>query len=171
MEPKVSSTSISTSSLIRTPPSAAPSSSHYGEATPQPRCRTGQGSDRQQTRRVCEPTRAVRAAGRGRLTLAPPKARRAAAGRATSGTESRPVRHPRKPPTPQISRFCVRTLATTAAICRGQNGGSVSGYHELMTSLTAQRSATVRRTGSRAVFYTSPTASRTHYSAAWGAVL
>jgi hypothetical protein len=32
-------------------------------------------------------------------------------------------------------------------------GGSVSGYHELMTSLTAQRSpATVRRTGSRAVF-------------------
>lgn len=33
------------------------------------------------------------------------------------------------------------------------NGGSVSGYHELMTSLTAQRSpATVRRTGSRAVF-------------------
>jgi hypothetical protein len=30
---------------------------------------------------------------------------------------------------------------------------SVSGYHELMTSLTAQRSpATVRRTGSRAVF-------------------
>ena len=34
-----------------------------------------------------------------------------------------------------------------------QNGGSVSGYHELMTSLTAQRSpATVRRTGSRAVF-------------------
>ena len=125
MEPKVSSTSISTSSLIRTPPSAAPSSSHYGEATPQPRCRTGQGSDRQQTRRVCEPTRAVRAAGRGRLTLAPPKARRAAAGRATSGTESRPVRHPRKPPTPQISRFCVRTLATTAAICRGQNESSL----------------------------------------------
>jgi hypothetical protein len=33
------------------------------------------------------------------------------------------------------------------------NGGSVSGYHELMTSLTAQRSpATVRRIGSRAVF-------------------
>jgi hypothetical protein len=29
----------------------------------------------------------------------------------------------------------------------------VSGYHELMTSLTAQRSpATVRRTGSQAVF-------------------
>ena len=34
-----------------------------------------------------------------------------------------------------------------------QTGGSVSGYHELMTSLTAQRSpAPVRRTGSRAVF-------------------
>jgi hypothetical protein len=54
--------------------------------------------------------------------LAPPKARRAAAWRATSGMESKAVRHPRKPSVPQISRFCMRTLATTAAICRGQNG-------------------------------------------------
>jgi hypothetical protein len=53
--------------------------------------------------------------------LAPPKVRRAAAWRATSGMESRAVRHPRKPSVPQISRFCIRTLATTAGICRGQN--------------------------------------------------
>jgi diadenosine tetraphosphate (Ap4A) HIT family hydrolase len=38
--------------------------------------------------------------------LAPPKARRAPACTATSGMESKAVRHPRKPSIPQISRFC-----------------------------------------------------------------
>ena len=37
--------------------------------------------------------------------------------------ESKAIRYPRKPPVPQISRFRMRTLATTAGICRGQLGG------------------------------------------------
>ena len=46
-------------------------------------------------------------------------------------------------------------------------GGSVRGYHELLTSLAAQRRpATARRTLSRLDFYASPPTSRTHYSAA-----
>jgi hypothetical protein len=61
-------------------------------------------------------------------SLAPPKARRAAAQRATSGMEPETVRHPTKPPVPQISRFCIRTLATTAAICRGQQADIARTY-------------------------------------------
>jgi hypothetical protein len=44
-------------------------------------------------------------------------------------------------------------MAFCHAPVAAHSGGSVSGYHELMTSLTAQRSpATGRRAGSRAVF-------------------
>jgi hypothetical protein len=86
-----------------------------------PGARAGQGTDHQQTRNGCEPTRAARAAGPGRSTPGAAQARRAAASTATSGMESKAVRHPRKPSIPQISRFCVRTLATTAGICRGPN--------------------------------------------------
>src|SRR6202034_830616 len=53
------------------------------------------------------------------------------------------------------------------ALQPSKNGGSVSGYHELMTSLTAQWSRLL--SGGQAAelyFHTSPTASRTHYSAA-----
>jgi len=58
------------------------------------------------------------------------------------------------------------------ALQPSKNGGSVSGYHELMTSLTAQWSRLL--SGGQAAelyFHTSPTASRTHYSAAGCAVL
>jgi hypothetical protein len=53
------------------------------------------------------------------------------------------------------------------ALQPSKNGGSVSGYHELMTSLTAQWSQLL--SGGQAAelyFHTSPTASRTDYSAA-----
>jgi hypothetical protein len=48
--------------------------------------------------------------------------------------------------------ICTRSTIMLRLTSAEQIGGSVSGYHELMTSLTAQRSPATVRTGSRAVF-------------------
>jgi hypothetical protein len=126
-KPRVSNTSISTSSLLRTirPPSFrgpfafAPLG---GDTDPgaggRPGIRPPANSQRLRAHARCPGPRDEEG-----QPPAPPQARRAAACTATSGMESKAVRHPRKPPIPQISRFCMRTLATTAGIFRGQNGG------------------------------------------------
>jgi hypothetical protein len=124
-KPRVSSTSISTSSSYGPSRPLLPRPLRLratGRRHRDPDNGAGQGSDHQQTRRGCEPTRAARAAGRGRSTSGTAQSTPRRSLEATSGMESKAVRHPRKLPVPQISRFCIRTLATTAGICRGQNG-------------------------------------------------